>query len=89
VLKHKDLEQQLVDAKLAQASLQITEAKEQGLQEKQMVGFVFDNSGCLMFIFLQLLNEATDAHKKVQQLQEQEVALRAQVGCNFGFRNRL
>lgn len=37
VFKHKELEQQLVDAKLAQASLQITEAKEQSLQEKQMV----------------------------------------------------
>ena len=38
VFKHKELEQQLVDAKLAQASLQMTEAKEQSLQEKQMVG---------------------------------------------------
>lgn len=37
VFKHKDLEQQLVDAKLAQASLQITEEKERGLQEKQLL----------------------------------------------------
>ncbi len=38
VFKHKDLEQQLVDAKLAQANLMMTEEKEKGLKEKQLVG---------------------------------------------------
>ena len=37
VFKHKELEQQLVDAKLAQANLQMTEQKERDLKEKQIV----------------------------------------------------
>jgi uncharacterized coiled-coil DUF342 family protein len=37
VLKHKDLESQLYDAKLAQATLQLTEEKERNLQEKQQL----------------------------------------------------
>jgi len=36
-LKHKDLEAQLVDAKLAQASLQMTEEMEKNLREKQQM----------------------------------------------------
>ena len=35
VFKHKDLEQQLVDAKLAQANLQLHEDKEKNIKEKQ------------------------------------------------------
>ena len=37
VFKHKDLEQQLVDAKLAQTSLQATEEKERNIKEKTLV----------------------------------------------------
>jgi hypothetical protein len=37
VFKHKELELQLVDAKLAQANLQMTEEKERNIQEKQQV----------------------------------------------------
>ena len=38
VLKTKDIETQLYDAKLQQAALQMTEEKELFLQEKQKVG---------------------------------------------------
>ena len=38
MLKTKDIEGQLFDAKLQQASLQFTEEKEKYLQEKQKVG---------------------------------------------------
>ena len=37
MFKHKDLEQQLVDAKLQQATLQMTEQKEKDVKEKQLV----------------------------------------------------
>ena len=37
LFKHKELEQELADAKLAQISLQITQHKEQSLQEKTQV----------------------------------------------------
>ena len=37
VFKHKDLEQQLVDAKLAQTSLQATKEKERNIKEKTLV----------------------------------------------------
>ena len=37
VFKTKELEQQLVDAKLAQANLLMTEEKEKSLMEKQVV----------------------------------------------------
>ena len=40
VFKHKDLEQQLVDAKLAQANLQMTEEKERTIKEKQLVSII-------------------------------------------------
>ena len=37
ILKHKELETQLYDAKLAQATLQLNEEKERNLHEKQQV----------------------------------------------------
>jgi len=37
VLQHKDLETQLLEAKLSQASVQLAEEKERNLQEKQQV----------------------------------------------------
>ena len=37
VFKHKELEGQLADAKLAQATLQATQDKEKGLAEKELV----------------------------------------------------
>jgi len=37
VLQHKDLESQLSEAKLSQATIQLAEEKERNLQEKQQV----------------------------------------------------
>ena len=37
LLQHKELETQLLDAKLSQATLQLSEEKERNLQEKQQV----------------------------------------------------
>jgi len=37
VLQHKDLETQLLEAKLSQATVQLAEEKERNLQEKQQV----------------------------------------------------
>jgi len=37
VLQHKDLESQLLEAKLSQANVQLSEEKERNLQEKQQV----------------------------------------------------
>jgi len=37
VLQHKDLETQLLEAKLSQATVQLAEEKERTLQEKQQV----------------------------------------------------
>jgi len=37
VMQHKDLESQLLEAKLSQATLQLAEEKERNLQEKQQV----------------------------------------------------
>lgn len=37
VLQHKDLETQLLEAKLSQATIQLAEEKERNLQEKQQV----------------------------------------------------
>lgn len=41
LFKHKELEQQLSDAKLAQANLQFAEEKERNLTEKQKVAACF------------------------------------------------
>ncbi len=41
MFKHKDLEQQLHETKLAQVNLQIAEEKERNLSEKQRVRFIF------------------------------------------------
>jgi len=37
VMQHKDLEAQLLEAKLSQATLQLAEEKERNVQEKQQV----------------------------------------------------
>ena len=37
VIQHKDLEAQLLEAKLSQATVQLAEEKERNLQEKQQV----------------------------------------------------
>jgi len=39
IIKHKELEGQLFEAKLSQITLQLSEEKERNLQEKQMVQY--------------------------------------------------
>ena len=63
LFKHKELEQELADAKLAQINMQITQHKEQSQQEKTQVHY--KNGGVIKFCLTKttLLPESQENYK--------------------------
>jgi hypothetical protein len=66
VIKHKELEGQLYDAKLAQLSLQLSEEKERNLQEKQQVSRVIQC--CIVFVLVTAGKGANSATLLAQRM---------------------
>ena len=46
MFKHRDLEQQLMDAKLAQSDMQVSEEKKRSIAEKELVSGALWGSTC-------------------------------------------
>lgn len=91
VVKHKDLQQQLVDAKLHQAQELLKESEERHEREKEFVSMTksLQNKSIVFspavlhtsnrHLCLQLLKEAVESQRMCELMKQQEVHLKQQV----------